>query len=343
MRRSRTFLLAGIVAALVLALAACGGDDDSGDAAAGSTAAAAGGPTVTIGYSAWPGWFPLKVAEEKGFFEQAGVDVKLRYFTDYIASLDAFTAGQIDGNTQTLNDTIASVAAGSDQKIVLVNDNSTGNDQIIVDSSIKSIADLKGKKVAVEVGVVDHFLLAQGLRKAGMSLADVTIVPLETGAAAAAFAAGQVDAVGAFPPFTTQAAKRSGSHVLFSSKDFPGAIPDHLVLSGDLIKERPEDVQKIVNVWFKTLDYMKANPAKALSIMSKRAGVSEAEYKEYDAGTTLFTLQQNIDAFASGNDMTHLDFATKEISKFLQDNGFIEKPVSPTDVLVSTFIRAYVP
>ena len=60
----------------------------------------------------------------------------------------------------------------------------------------------------------------------GLSEDDVTVVPLETGAAAAAFATGQMDGVGVFAPFTTQALQREGSHVLFTSADFPGAIPD---------------------------------------------------------------------------------------------------------------------
>lgn len=94
-------------------------------------------------------------------------------------------AGQLDANTQTLNDTISSVAAGSDQVIVLVNDNSTGNDKIIVREGINTIADLKGKKVAAEEGTVDHFLLLLGLKKAGLTQADIQFQPLETGAAAA--------------------------------------------------------------------------------------------------------------------------------------------------------------
>ena len=122
---------------------------------------------VTIGYSAWPGWFPLAVADKAGIFEQNGLDVDLKYFSDYIASLDAMTAGQLDANTQTLNDTMAAVAGGSKQAIIVVNDNSAGNDAIICDSSIKTVADMKGKTVAAEQGVVDHFLLLQGLAKAG--------------------------------------------------------------------------------------------------------------------------------------------------------------------------------
>ena len=54
-----------------------------------------------------------------------------------------------------------------------------------------------------------------------MTLDDVEIVNLETGAAAAAFAAGQLDAVGAFAPFTTNALKRSGSKVLLQLEGLP--------------------------------------------------------------------------------------------------------------------------
>ena len=122
---------------------------------------------MTIGYSAWPGWFPLAVADEAGIFEKNGLDVDLRYFADYIASLDAMVAGKLDANTQTLNDTMAAVAGGSKQAIIVVNDNSAGNDAIICDKSITSIADLKGKTIAAEEGVVDHFLLLQGLATEG--------------------------------------------------------------------------------------------------------------------------------------------------------------------------------
>jgi NitT/TauT family transport system substrate-binding protein len=149
--------------------------------------------------------------------------------------------------------------------------------------------------------------------------------------------------LGAFAPFTTQALKRSGSKVLFSSKDFPGAIPDHLTVSGSLIKERPADVQKLVNAWFMTLDYIKANPDKATDIMAKRAGVSKSEYKEYDAGTTIFSLEQNISAFSDGNDITHLNFAAKEIAEFMLANGFIEKPLALTGIFDPAFVKAFQP
>ena len=185
-----------------------------------------------IGYSNWAGWWPWAIAEQEGLFAKNNVNVEMKWFDGYLASMEAFAAGQLDGNSQTLNDTISFAAdAVNGEVAILVNDNSAGNDKIIVAEDINTIEDLKGKKVAVEEGVVDDFLLTLALESKGMKRDDVKIVPLETGAAAAAFASGQADAVGAFPPFWLTALKRKGSKELISSAQFPGAIPDLLVVS----------------------------------------------------------------------------------------------------------------
>ncbi|MEB3226299.1 MAG: ABC transporter substrate-binding protein [Synechococcus sp.] len=298
--------------------------------------------TITLGFSAWPGWFPWQIAAEKGLFEANGVDVNLTWFDGYLDSINAFAAGQLDANTQTLNDTISSVAAGSDQVIVLVNDNSTGNDQIIVSEGINTVEDLKGKTIAIEEGTVDHFLLLLALQEVGLGPDDVIIKPLETGAAAAAFVAGQVDAVGAFAPFTTQALQREGSKTLISSADFPGAIPDHLVVSRDLIQNNPEAVQGLVNTWFAVLDFIEENPEEALDIMAARANVSVEEYKEYDAGTTIFSLEDNLNAFDSTEEnMTSLNYAAQEINTFLVDAGLIAAPADLSRLFDPSFVKAY--
>ncbi len=151
----RTLRAVAVVVALLALLSACGESSNNSTSAAPTGSGGGSGTKLRIGYSAWPGWFPLAVADAQGLFAKNGLDVELTYFADYTASIDALAAGQIDVNTQTLNDTIASVAAGSELKIVVANDNSTGNDQIICDQSIKSVADLKGKTIGVAGGPVD--------------------------------------------------------------------------------------------------------------------------------------------------------------------------------------------
>jgi NitT/TauT family transport system substrate-binding protein len=296
---------------------------------------------VRLGFSAWPGWFPWQVAQEQGIFKANNVPVDLKWFDGYLESISTLTAGQIDANSQTLGDTVSSVAGGADQVIVLVNDNSTGNDKVIVRNGINSVADLKGKKVAAEEGTVDHFLLLQGLKKAGLSAQDIQFVPLETGKAASAFVGGQVDAVAVFAPFTTQALKRAGSKELFSSKEFPGAISDHLVFSRKFLDAHPDKVQAMVNSWFATLDYMKANQNKSYDIMAKRAGVKTDEYKQYADGTRIFTIEENLKAFQPGNDMSSLQFAAQEMTKFLTQAGLAKTQPDLSKLFDDRFVKAY--
>jgi NitT/TauT family transport system substrate-binding protein len=333
--RSHRRLLAGVVTAL-LVTAACGSDDGdepaAGDDATETTetteAAASGettGETITLGYSAWPGWFPLAVAEEVGIFEEHGLDVELRFFADYLGSLDAMAGGQLDGNTQTLNDTMFAVAAGDEQVIVVTNDNSTGNDAIICDESVTSIEDLAGRTVAAEQGVVDHFLLLQGLDSVGLTEDDIDFRGVLTDAAAAGFAGGEFDCVGVFAPFTLTALERPGSRVLFSSADFPGTISDHIVVTPELIEERPGDVQALVDAWYATLLYIDENPEESLAILAEAAGLSEEEYASFAEGTTIFSAPQAATAFEDGDDTTSLLFTARLINPFLVDAGLTEE------------------
>ncbi|MBF2003190.1 MAG: aliphatic sulfonate ABC transporter substrate-binding protein [Synechococcales cyanobacterium M58_A2018_015] len=297
--------------------------------------------SVRLGFSAWPGWFPWQVAQDAGIFEANNVAVDLKWFDGYLESINALTAEQIDANSQTLGDTVSSVAGGADQVVVLVNDNSTGNDKVIVREGINSITDLKGKKVAAEEGTVDHFLLLLGLRKAGMTAQDIEFVPLETGKAAAAFVAEQVDAVAVFAPFTTQALKRPGSKELFSSRDFPGAISDHLVFTRKFVDENPDQVQAVVNSWFATLDHIEKNPDQSYDIMARRAGVSVEEYKQYADGTRIFTVEENLKAFQPGTDRTSLLYAAEEMANFLTEVGLTAQKPDTSRIFDDRFVRAY--
>jgi NitT/TauT family transport system substrate-binding protein len=337
MRRART--TRGMLAALCLVLVLAGCNEQATTGGAGGGGGDTGGK-ITLGFSAWPGWFPWQVAADQGLFAKNGVDVEVKYFENYTDSLNALSTGNIDANSQTLNDTVSSVAGGAKERIVLVNDNSTGNDQIIAREGIASVADLKGKTVAAEEGTVDHYLLLLALQKAGLGPADVKFTPLATDAAAAAFVAGRVDAVGVFAPFTTTALERQGSRAIATSKDFPGAIPDHLVVNPSLIQDRPDDVQALVKTWFDTVEWIRTNRDQAIAIMAKRAGVSPADYATYDAGTTIFTLEENLEAFTPGSTDAHLDYQARKITDFLLQTKLIDTKPDLEGLLDDQFVKA---
>ena len=133
------------------------------------------------------------------------------------------------------------VAGGSKQAIVVVNDNSAGNDAIICDESITSIEDLKGKTIAAEEGVVDHFLLLQGLATDGLTQDDIDFRGVLTADAAAELRRRAVRLRRRVR--AVHARRRSSGRArtcVFSSKDFPGTIPDHIVVSQKMVAKQPE-------------------------------------------------------------------------------------------------------
>lgn len=299
---------------------------------------------ITLGYSNWAGWWPWAIAESEGLFAKYGANVELRWYDDYTKSMEDLASGHIDGNCQTLNDTISFAAnAVKGEVVVLVNDNSAGNDKIIAKSGLNEVKDLKGKQVAVEAGVVDDFLLTLALEREGLSRSDVEIVDLETGAAVEAFAAGQVDAVGAFPPFWLTALKREGAKEITSSKEFPGAIPDLLVVTQELVDKHPQQVQALINTWFDILNFMSTQPIKADQIMANRAGVSYEEFQIFKAGTKIFTIEENLEAFSEGDTMKSMPYAARKITDFLENNlKSLDKQPNLTKIFNNSFITTYV-
>jgi NitT/TauT family transport system substrate-binding protein len=288
------------------------------------------------------GWWPWAIAESEGLFAAQGVKVELKWFDSYLESMEALATGEIDGNCQTLSDTISFAGdAVNGEVVVLVNDNSAGNDKIIVSDEIQKITDLAGKKVAVEEGIVGDFLLTLALEKQGMSRDDVDIVPLETAAAVEAFVSEQTDAVGSFAPFWLTALKREGAKELISSAEFPGAIPDLLVMSASAIDSNPDDIQGLIDIWFNVLKWMRENPDRADKIMADRANITLEELELLKRGTRFFSLPDNLEAFAPGDNMQHMQFAAQMMAKFMVNVDFIPKAPDLETLLDDRFIQAY--
>jgi NitT/TauT family transport system substrate-binding protein len=204
---------------------------------------------IKIGYSDWPGWTVLEVAKQKGWFKDAGLDVELDWF-DYSPSIDAFAAGKIDAVTIVAGDALVSGATGAKSKFVCLTDYSEGSDMIIGAPGVESIKDLKGKKVGVELTLVEHELLLQALKVNGMSQSDVTLVGTATDKTPQALASGQMSAIGAWYPIAGQALQQvPGSKKLFTSADAKGLIFDVIAVSPTSYAEHRQDWAKITAIY----------------------------------------------------------------------------------------------
>jgi len=287
---------------------------------------------LKVGYSDWPGWVAWQVAIDKGWFKQAGVDVKFEWF-DYSASMEAFAAGKIDGVTMTNGDALVTGATGARSVMILLTDYSNGNDMIIGKPGIKSLKDLKGKKVAVELGLVEHLLLLNGLKKAGLKEKDVTLVNAKTNEMPQVLASGDVAAVGAWQPIAGQAIKGlPGSRPLYTSADEPGLIYDVLAVSPTSLAARKADWQKVVGVWDKVVSYItdpKTQPD-AVKIMAARVGVAPEAYTQFLKGTKLLSLQDGKAIMVKAEGFKSLHGSSKIADEFNVANG-VYKAAQPID------------
>jgi len=273
---------------------------------------------LKIGYSDWPGWVAWQVAIDKGWFKEAGVDVKFEWF-DYSASMDAFTAGKIDAVLMTNGDALVTGAGGGRSSMILITDYSNGNDMILAKPGIKTLADLKGKKVSVEVGLVEHLLLRNAMKKAGMKAGDIDIVNAKTNEMPQMLASNDIAAIGAWEPIAGQARKAvPGSKAIVTSADEPGLIYDVLAVNPASVKARRAEWQKVVKLWDKVVAYIedpKTQPD-AVKIMAARSGVSPAEYLPLLKGTKLLSLEEGKKVYVKANGYQSLYGSTEIANTF---------------------------
>ena len=249
---------------------------------------------LVVGYSDWPGWVAWEVAIEKQWFAEAGLEVEFEWF-DYAASMEAFAAGQLDAVTMTNGDTLVTGSTGAQAVMILVGDYSNGNDMVVAAPGIQSVVDLKGKRVGVEVGFVGHLLLLDALESVGLTESDVELVNIPTNEAPQVLASGDVDAIVAWQPNSGQSLRRvPGSTAIYTSGDQPGLIYDVLAVSPTSLNANREDWGKVVEVWYRVVEYIldPATAADAISIMAARVGLTPDQYAPLLAGTKLLTLEE---------------------------------------------------
>jgi NitT/TauT family transport system substrate-binding protein len=298
---------------------------------------------LRIGFSDWPGWTGWQIAVDKGWFKQAGVDVDMQWF-DYSASLDAFSAGKLDGDFVANGDGLAIGGSGAKNTLIMLTDYSSGNDMIVAKPGITSIKDLQGQKVGIEVGLVEHLLLEHALTANGMALSSVTLVNTPTNNTPQVLASGAVAAIGAWQPIDDQAMLQlPGARPIYTSALAPGLIFDGLAVSPESLKERPQDWLKVIKVWYRVLAYINnpATHADALKIMSARDGVDPKTYQHFFKGTHLLSLAEAKKAYVKSDALTSIYGSDSNADAFNVRNGVYKTPQDVDDYINDSLMQKF--
>jgi NitT/TauT family transport system substrate-binding protein len=244
--------------------------------------------TIRLGINPWPGYEFLYLAAQKDFFKEEGLDIELVELASLADIKRVFEQGRIDAMASTIIEAVE-VSLNSDTKIdiVLVPDFSNGGDVIIATKPLTNIADLQGKKIGVELGLLGSFILAQALDKNGLSLDDVTMMNVEQLNAKQQLLLNSIDAVVTYPPFATQILRHGSVDQIFSTTDIPGDVIDVVSVRDGVLLNPQQWQQKLFTAWQRALDFAKSNSDEAYKIMADREGISVEEFEAALTGVSI--------------------------------------------------------
>ncbi len=247
MKNLKSILCILLVCLLTASLAAC-------STPAGSTE----DKTINFGAMASVEVVPVIIAQEKGFFKEQGVNVNIQTFKSAKDRDAAFQSGSLDG---IVGDEVAICLyqnAGFDVRITGATD---GNFMLVAgkDSGIQSIADLKGKSVAISEKTCIEYTLDTLLTKNGMTAADVqkSVIPamptrLEM------LRTKNVDAALMPEPFSTMAVKDGG--ILLGSANDAGIYTSVTAFTQDSIDKKAASIQAFYKAYNQAVDYINSTP-----------------------------------------------------------------------------------
>ncbi len=236
---------------------------------------------LQVATNVWPGYEPLYLARQLGALDPARFRlVEMPNSTD---SMRALRSGMIVAAALTLDEALTLVQDGIDLRIVLVLDVSHGADVLLGGPAVKSLGDLRGRRIGVENSAVGAYLLARALERAGLTPAEVQVVPLTEDAHVEALRSGAVEALVTFEPARTRLVD-GGARVLFDSSRIPDEIFDVLVVRADILRREPESVARLQESWFLALDHLQADPRDAARRMGPREGLEPEPFLRAMAG-----------------------------------------------------------
>lgn len=217
---------------------------------------------------------PLLIVKSLGTLDkqlkQLGYKVEWKEFQDGTALLEALNTGSIDFGRTGNTPPIFSQVSGSKLKYVAAGKSKYEGSGILVqkDSSITSLQDLKGKKVAFAKGTSAHYLVVKALEKAGLTLNDIKPVYLSPGDARVAFQQGKVDAWAIWDPYTSSAEVNSDAKMLVNGEGMT-TDRDFFLATEGFEKNHQDVVDAIIDQVTKDMDWANKNHDKLIDLLAK--------------------------------------------------------------------------
>ena len=259
-----------LVLALVMALsllAGCGGSSGSGNESGSET------KTIRVGTLPFTGSVPVAYALEKGYFEEAGLEVEQYEFATGAPMNEAFAAGQLDIAVIGLAGVI-SMSTGNAVCIYETNTASGGNGIFTrPDSPLAQVSGqcegypnllgsadlLKGTTIIGNLGTASQLQTILYLEHFGLTQDDINFVNMDTGADDQAFKSGEGDAVSLMTPYTYNAADDGYIQICSFEDAADYVIPDTMLATKSFMESDRDTAKLFLEVYLKAVDELNAD------------------------------------------------------------------------------------
>ena len=297
--------------------------------------------TVKIAHSTWVGYGPFYIAKDKGFFKKHGVNVDLIVMEDPKERFPTLMADKIQMIASTVDTALLYLKKPADFQYVVAIDDSNGGDGIVALKNITSIADLKGRKVAVNDGSVSEFYLNVLLGKAGLKESDLNAVNMTAADAGSAFVAKRVDAAVTWEPWLTKGKSTDFGHLLVDSSTSPGLITDVLIVKTDWANAHKQDIEAVVQSWNEAVAYYREHPDEAIDIMAKGVGgwlKDPKEFKATLAGIKFYGGDDNKAFFGTKANPGPLARTVQDAIDIWSSHGKLQVKTTPADLIDFSYV-----
>jgi len=222
--------------------------------------------------------------------------VELREFSSFSAAVQAYEAGRLDALASSFSGLLQLAQRMRGVKAVAVLAYSEGAEGLIAQPEIRTLDQVRGKRVGVSLWGAGSYLWARLRERTGLTEDDVRLVSLSPADGHHAFLRREIDAVLTFEPWLTLTVRRARASVLFTSRELPGEIADVLSIPERLLRERRRDCRRLLRAYFRAVDYGRRHPDEVIRLLAERWRVSSEEARAMIAGIRFPDRQENLRA-----------------------------------------------
>ena len=271
--------------------------------------------SLRIGINNWPGYAVMHYSQESDIFTKRGLSVELVRFNNQQDNVRAMLRGSLDASFVPLWEVMQADPGENKPVFLLVADVSHGSDGIVAQSAIKSVKELKGKRVSAKLGTVSHLILLEALNANQLQPLDVEIDNILNETAVEKLQAGTLDAAVLWEPTLQNTAKAIQGNVIFTTREVDSTVVDGLVSSASFVADHKAVLTKFMLAWFDTIHALETEPEKVFEIVGQKIGQAGDTFAEDYAGLQPGDREMNQSMFGSDR---HLSKVKETIIRLLK-------------------------